>query len=181
MLTLNIIAFTLFTLECYHTIGHLAVLCRIRLLPRRDLVRIRYYFLVDAMTVFVTNFLYTGKLKWLATLQIIQHLYYFFTWDKSFLAKKIIDWSSLDWFSSYKKGNLELDSILGTAFDIAVHTINAFILAQYLSITETIVAVLIAQGGSYCLLFSSKFAWSNPNHMPKWVHKRINPINPISG
>ncbi|ESO85761.1 hypothetical protein LOTGIDRAFT_235727 [Lottia gigantea] len=175
----NFVASILFTLECYHIIGHLAILLRIRMLPRRDLVRIRLYFLVDALTVFITNFIYIGKLKWLATLQIIQHLFYFFTWDQSYLAKKIIDWSSLDWFSSYKNGRVELDSILGTAFDVGVHAINAYILSQYMSMLEIFIGVSISYMSIGYFLFSSKYAWSSPYSMPKWVQQRIRPIVPL--
>ena len=57
----NILATILFLLECYHFIGHVCVLFRVRLLPRKDVVRIRYYFLFDTFTVFTVCFLYTEK------------------------------------------------------------------------------------------------------------------------
>ena len=86
----TIIAFILFTLEWYHIWGHTVILFRIRLLPRKDLVRIRYYFLFDLLTVFCSSILFTGKLRWLAVIQIIQHLYYFVYWDQTGLAKKVL-------------------------------------------------------------------------------------------
>jgi len=85
----NTIAFLLFTIEWYHIWGHTLILFRVRMLPRKDLVRIRLYFLFDLLTVFCSSFLFTGRLRWLATLQIIQHFYYFFFWDKTGLAKRV--------------------------------------------------------------------------------------------
>lgn len=78
-----------FFLECYHFMTHSFVLFRVRLLPRKDLVRSRPYFLIDTFCVFITNFILLGRLREVATLQIIQHLYYYFTWDKSNFAKKV--------------------------------------------------------------------------------------------
>lgn len=85
----NMAAFLLFFLECYHVSGHLNVLFRIRLLPRRDLVRIRFYFLFDLLTVFASSFLFLQRLQWLAAIQIVQHLYYFLFWEKTAPAKKV--------------------------------------------------------------------------------------------
>lgn len=85
----TVIAFILFTIEWYHIWGHTLILFRIRMLPRKDLVRIRFYFLFDMMTVFCSSILFTGKLRWIAVLQIIQHSYYFVFWDKSGMAKKV--------------------------------------------------------------------------------------------
>lgn len=79
----------LFFLECYHVCSHLNVLFRIRLLPRKDLVRIRFYFLFDLMTVFCSSFLFLQRLRWLAAIQIVQHMYYFLFWEKTKPAKKV--------------------------------------------------------------------------------------------
>ena len=85
----NLAAMFLFLLEAYHVLGHLAVLCRLRLLPRKDLVRIRLYFLLDGLTSFTVAFLYTGRLRWLVSLHVIQHLYYYFFWEKTHWAKRV--------------------------------------------------------------------------------------------
>lgn len=85
----NAIAFILFSLEWFHIWGHTLILFRIRMLPRKDLVRIRLYFLFDMFTVFCSSILFTGKLRWLAVLQMIQHSYYYIFWDKTDLAKKV--------------------------------------------------------------------------------------------
>ena len=85
----NVLATFLFILECYHFIWHVCVLFRVRLLPRKDLVRIRYYFLLDTLTVFTVCFLYTGKLRWLAAVQMVQHLFFFFTWNKQSFTNKV--------------------------------------------------------------------------------------------
>ena len=85
----NILATILFLLECYHFIGHVCVLFRGRLLPRKDVVRIRYYFLFDTLTVFTVCFLYTEKLRWLAAMQMVQHLFFFFTWNRQSFTNRV--------------------------------------------------------------------------------------------
>ena len=85
----NILATILFLLECYHFIGHVCVLFRVRLLPRKDVVRIRYYFLFDTLTVFTVCFLYTEKLRWLAAMQMVQHLFFFFTWNRQSFTNRV--------------------------------------------------------------------------------------------
>ena len=100
-----------FFFECYHFMTHMCVLFRVRLLPRKDLVRNRYYFLIDTTCVFIVNFLLVQRLQLIAFLQICQHLYYFFTWEKSNLAKKVrpgttasFSWTQTDdnrWSVSY--------------------------------------------------------------------------------
>ena len=78
-----------FFLECYHFMTHTFVLFRVRLLPRKDLVRNRYYFLIDTTCVFIVNFILLGKLRGIAAVQIVQHLFYYITWEKSELSKKV--------------------------------------------------------------------------------------------
>ena len=90
----SLATFFLFFLECYHIIGHLNVFLRIRLLPRRDLLRIRVYFLSEALSICASSFLLLHrehKLLWPAALHIVQHLYYFLYWEKTAKAKKVIN------------------------------------------------------------------------------------------
>lgn len=98
----NVLATLLFTLELYHVVGHVCVLFRVRLLPRRDLVRIRYYFLFDTLTVFTVCFLYTGRLRWLAALQMMQHLYFFFTWNNQAFTNKVKQVSTRGGINNWK-------------------------------------------------------------------------------
>jgi hypothetical protein len=83
------VAFVLFILETYHIVSHLVILLRIRLLPRKDLVRVRYYFLIDAITVQSTALVFGGHLRWLTTIQLAQHMYYFIYWNQTGPAKKV--------------------------------------------------------------------------------------------
>lgn len=168
----NLCAVLLFLVESYHVLGHLSVLLRIRLLPRKDVVRIRYYFFIDGLSSFVT-FVFTGQLRWLVTLHVLQHLYYFLFWEKSYWAKRIVDWSSLDWFQSQKVGGLELDNILGTLFDILVHVANLAILSSYLSTVQIFVLVGLAQMTAAVVLFNPRLAWASPSSLPPWVQRRI--------
>ncbi|KAH9500209.1 hypothetical protein Btru_077481 [Bulinus truncatus] len=163
----------LFSVELYHLIAHAMILFGIRSLPRKDLVRIRLYFLVDASTVFITSFVLTGKLKWLAVLQILQHLFYFITWNKSYMAKRIIDWSSLEWFKSNPRISPQIDSALGTFFDVFVHAAMMYVLAEQMDMFGIMVAIFIAQATVYSVLYNPKLAWSSPTSVPDWVQKRV--------
>ncbi|XP_064628381.1 uncharacterized protein LOC135487982 [Lineus longissimus] len=177
-LGVNVVATLLFIAEFYHIIGHIIILFRLRMLPRKDLVRLRPYFLIDALTVFITAFVYTGTMRWLALLQNIQHLYYFFTWNKSTYTKKVISWSSLDWTqSSNSKLRWEWDVILGTSFDVVVHMVNCYILLQFMTSVETIIALILGNVLSFVVLCNSKFAWASPTKVPGWVGRRIQPVN----
>merc|ERR1711872_1167893 len=85
---------------CSRTIsfGHLTVLTGYRMLPRKDLVATRYYFLFDAAGAAIAYFVH--HVQWFYPILIIQqwqHIFYFSTWDKSAAAKRVISWSSLDW------------------------------------------------------------------------------------
>ncbi|KAK7494817.1 hypothetical protein BaRGS_00013944 [Batillaria attramentaria] len=191
----NIIPMALFLLEAYHVLGHLAVLLRVRLLPRRDLVRLRAYFLVDGLSSLITAFCFTGRLQWLVGLHVLQHLYYFFFWEKTDLAKRygvsvvvtvlpttqmteIVDWSSLDFFHSHKSGGpkCELDNIVGTLFDVVVHLCNLCVLASYLTTVQVLFVLVLAQCSICCVLYNPRFAWSSPSAMPPWVQKRLSSL-----
>lgn len=168
------IAWFLFTLEWYHIWGHCLILFRIRLLPRKDLVRIRWYFMVDLLTVFASSILFTGKLRWLACLQILQHAYYFVYWDQTGLAKKIINWSSLDRTLTDLNNKWEFDSIVGTSFDVVVHLCMAYHLGQYLNTVQVISSLVLVQAGVLLLLFGPYYAWATPGKIPAWIRKRLN-------
>ncbi|CAH1798824.1 unnamed protein product [Owenia fusiformis] len=178
----NAIAAFLFFLEVYHIVGHALILFRIRLLPRKDLVRVRYYFLIDALTVFVTSFVYTGRLRWLALLQNAQHIYFFITWNspnEKHFTNRVISWSSLDWLKDEKtQSRQEWFIFLGTLFDVIVHCVNAYILSQYMHAVEMVVGLSLVSVLSYLILYNTRYAWSNPDEVPKWVEKRVKPVPP---
>ncbi|XP_060076353.1 uncharacterized protein LOC132555983 [Ylistrum balloti] len=173
----NACALLLFSMESYHVTSHIMVITRTRLLPRKDLVRLRFYFLVDLLTVFCSSILFLRQLQWLAVLQILQHLYYFVFWEKTKPAKKIISWSSIDWTKSDFQQEWHFDSILGTLFDIGVHLVFAVLLGAYLTTVQITVCLLVAHGVLFMFLWSRKFAWSNPWSPPQWVQKRIQPVS----
>jgi len=163
-----------FTLELYHCVAHVVILCGVRALPRRDLVKVRYYFLFDLLSVFISSFLLLGQYKPLAVVQILQHMYYFITWDSSYLAKRIIDWSSLDWFTSTssQKG-FQIDSTFGTAFDVVVHLVMMWGLAQHLAVWQMAIGAAVCGLLTQAVLYNPRFAWSSPGNMPAWVQKRL--------
>ena len=103
-------------------LGHLTVLTGYRMLPRKDLVAVRYYFLLDAACAAIAYYIHQADYFFpILILQQWQHIFYFSTWDKSAAAKRVISWSSLDW----DRGRWnQIDLVLGTAFDMGVHIAN---------------------------------------------------------
>lgn len=175
---MNPVYLIFFISESFHIIGHAVVLFRIRLLPRKDLVRVHYYFVFDLLSVYLTSFFVLQKFHWLAIIQGLQHLYYIVFWNKTNPAKKIISWSSLDWIRSKYNSNWEWDSILGTAFDLGVHVFFTYLLFLNLSYAEVFIGTLVALSMGYYVLFSKRYAWANPKKVPAWVDKRIQPLMP---
>lgn len=172
----NILTVVVFSVEAYHIVGHCVVLFRIRLLPRKDLVRIRYYFLFEVLTVFVSSFVILGKLQWFAAIQMCQHVYYFLFWEQTAPAKKIVSWSSIDWTKSKFCNEWHLCLMLGTAYDVLVHICMAFLLGQHLTTVQIMISLVIVQCSSWTILNSPWLAWSNPRSTPKWIEKRVKPL-----
>jgi len=169
-----IILWIVFVQELYHSLGHLIVLTGYRLLPRKNLVAIRYYFLFDAAGAAIAY--YVHQVQWLYPLLILQqwqHVFYFSTWDKSAAAKRVISWSSLDW----ERGRWnQIDLVLGTTFDMGVHLANTYFIGDML-IHSSILPVIIATIILYRrVILGSKFAWASKSSMPEWVAKRIKPL-----
>lgn len=92
---------------------------------------------------------------------------------------QIVDWSSLDWFQSPLGGKVEMDNILGTIFDIAVHAANLCILSSYLSTVQILVILGLAKTSIVAVIFNPRFAWASPSSssLPAWVQKRIGPLS----
>ena len=81
------LASLIFFLEVYHFLTHVLVLFGIRLLPRRDLVKQRIYFLIDLVCANLSYWIH-GRFLALIVLQNIQHAFYFFTWEQRYFTKK---------------------------------------------------------------------------------------------
>jgi len=171
--TMDIIGSILFFLESYHFVSHFLVLFRIRLLPARDLRKVGYYFLIDTTTVFVSSFLYTGELRWLATIQIIQHLFFFLTWNKHSYTIKVMEWSSLDWIKSNNNSRWHWDIVLGTLFDLVVHIIYCYLISLHLMPLEISAGVSLTAILTLGLIYNGRYAWSTPGKEPDWVKRRI--------
>lgn len=88
---------------------------------------------------------------------------------------QIINWSSLDYLKTELRHRWELDSILGTTFDICVHLCMAYFLGQYLSIVQVFLSLALVQAGVLVVLFGPYYAWANPGNIPPWIQKRIHP------
>lgn len=64
-----------------------------------------------------------------ARLRLAKVLFTFLSW----LAKRVVSWSSLDWDRSRW---IQIDLVLGTMFDVAIHAMNSVLLFPYISTTE---------------------------------------------
>merc|ERR1711915_87463 len=148
--------------ELYHSLGHLTVLTGYRMLPRKDLVSVRYYFLLDAACA-----------AWAFYIHQAAYFYYYSTWDKSWAAKRVISWSSLDW----DRGRWnQIDLVLGTAFDMGVHIANTYLIGQMISVTSLITGTAITLVLYKMVIGGKSFAWASKASMPDWVAKRIKPL-----
>ena len=78
------LASLIFFLEVYHFLTHVLVLFGIRLLPRKDLVKQRVYFMIDLVCANISYWIH-GRFLLLIGLQNLQHLFYFFTWEQRYL------------------------------------------------------------------------------------------------
>merc|ERR1711936_478472 len=172
----GILFWLVFVQELYHALGHLTVLTGYRMLPRKDLVSVRYYFLTDAACAAVAFAVH--QVPWFYPILILQqwqHIFYFSTWDKSAAAKRVISWSSLDW----DRGRWnQVDLVLGTAFDLGVHVANIYFLGVMLDSLSLLIGLLVPLVLYQMVVLNSRFAWANKSTMPDWVAKRIKPLTP---
>ena len=132
-LFMQITLWILFSMEIIHVLAHSIVLTRVRLAPKKVLVKNRTYFILDLTSALVTALILRHSTEYMGFVFIhsLLHLYYVFTWNKSFYTKKIISWSSLEWKSKL----YDVESIVLTLYDISVHVINAYLLYEFIGST----------------------------------------------
>merc|ERR1712212_1393391 len=171
----GIVFWLVFVQELYHSLGHLTVLTGYRMLPRKDLVATRYYFLLDAAGAAIAFAVHqVGWLYPILILQQWQHIFYFSTWDKSAAAKRVISWSSLDW----DRGRWnQIDLVIGTTFDMSVHIANTYFIGSMLNASSIIPGIILSLIFYQLVIMGSRFAWASKNSMPDWVAKRIKPLS----
>ena len=69
-------------------LAHLTVLTGYRMLPRKDLVRAKQYFIIDAACAAIAYAIHQADyFYFILILQQWQHIFYYSTWDKSAAAK----------------------------------------------------------------------------------------------
>lgn len=97
------------------------------------------------------------------------------TWEKSWLAKRVVSWSSLDW----DRGRwIQIDLVSGTLFDVFIHAMNTFLLVEHLtSIEGLFLAITVDALLLVVLIFNPNFAWANPAQVPDWIQKRVRPLS----
>merc|ERR1712179_879136 len=147
-----------FVSELYHSVAHCIVLTGYRLLPRTNVVAAQWYFIWDLLA---------------AALAYYIHIFYLTTWDKSWAAKRVISWSSLEW----DRGRWnQVDLVLGTIFDIGVHAANTYFLGTLLSLGSVIPLTMVTLLGVISIMQGSRFAWASKTKIPDWIRERIKPL-----
>merc|ERR1711973_699257 len=145
-----------FFFEFYHSLAHLTVLTGFRMLPRKDLVRAKQYFIIDAACAAIAYATHQADyFYFILILQQWQHIFYYSTWDKS-------RWN-------------QLDLVLGTAFDMSVHMANTYFLGTMIPLVTSSITGIVACTLYYAVLYRQG-AWSTPGRIPDWVAKRIKPL-----
>ena len=90
-------------------------------------------------------------------------------------AKRVVSWSSLDWDRSRWA---QIDLVFGTLFDVGIHALNSVLLFPHVdSVEGFLFAMAMNVILFYVFVFNPKFAWSNPEEVPKWVQSRIKPLS----
>jgi len=149
-----IAVFLVFFLEFYHSLAHVTVLTGYRMLPRKDLVRAKQYFIIDAACAAVAYSLHQAEyFYFILILQQWQHIFYYSTWDSSAAAKRVISWSSLDWDQG--RWN-QLDLVIGTTFDLSVHIANTYFLGTMMSPLGSFVGAAAALAVYKIIIYDAK-------------------------
>ncbi|GFS27055.1 hypothetical protein ElyMa_005235100 [Elysia marginata] len=180
---LQFLALFLCASELFNTLTHLTVLSGRRLLPLKDLRKLRFYFLVETLSV-VASAILSGKLYLVASLHVAQHLYGSILWESTRQGKRIISWSCLEWFESkngqekcrdFTRGRLHpIDCFLHTVFDLSVHFVLFYVLAtEYLDTARVLVVLCVTTAAVCMVFFNRKYAWSCPGNVPAWVRRRL--------
>lgn len=156
----SLVALALFSMELGHALTHTVVMLGLRLLPREQLVARHRYFIFDTLTVVSSCVLLGGQWWLLALLQHLEHLYFIFRWDQSWIAKEVITWSSLSW----TRGRFEpWVLVLGTGFDIVAHATYAVLLARaYLTPGAVLLGAAVTLAIVYQVMFSPASPWKVP-------------------
>ena len=119
-----------------------------------------------SLCIVLTETCYHWSIKWLGP-----YFFNLFSW----LAKRVVSWSSLDWDRSRWA---QIDLVLGTLFDVAIHALNSVLLFPFVDSMEGFLfAIVMNIILAYVFIFNPKFAWSNPEEVPKWVQSRIKPLS----
>merc|ERR1711973_329615 len=165
----------MFVVEAYHALAHWLVLVGWKMLPRKDLVSTRYYFLIDCGSAALAFLLHRNEFMFpFFILQQWQHIFYYSTWDRSNAAKRVISWSSLDW----DRGRWnQLDLVLGTAFDLSIHIANAYLVGRGLPVFDILVGLVVVALLYFVVFANPKLAWANRTSAPDWVARRIKPLS----
>merc|ERR1712168_1171234 len=171
----NSVLIFVFILEAYHSASHWMVLSGWKMLPRKDLVSVRYYFLIDCASAAIGFSLHRNEIMLpFLILQQWQHIFYFSTWDVSNACKRVVSWSSLDW----NRGRWnQLDLVAGTVFDLAIHVANAWLIGLNLSLMNIALSLVVVAIGVFVIFYNPKFAWASRDSAPEWVQKRIRPLS----
>merc|ERR1711970_246985 len=126
----------------------------------------------EIISTFLFYGIFHGQFTVLVFLQQIQHIYYVMYWNKSYLAKRVAFWSSLDWYTN--NGKSRAFEWIGTSYDVMVHVLMVYGLWPYVSInfTNMFIATMLIFITGRVYIFNPKGVWSSPKNIPQWVKKR---------
>jgi len=137
-------------------------------------VAAQWYFIWDLLAAALAYYIHQVEGFFpILIMQQAQHIFYLTTWDKSWAAKRVISWSSLEW----DRGRWnQVDLVLGTIFDIGVHAANTYFLGTLLSLGSVIPLTMVTLLGVISIMQGSRFAWASKTKIPDWIRERIKPL-----
>lgn len=102
----------------FHFIGHLIVMMRIYQPSQKWLINHRTYFIWDMITplLFVLYINTSFILMIMEIPHFIIHLYYVLSWNNTYYAKRIRDWSSKEY-----RGKIITPDLFLTLYDVTLH------------------------------------------------------------
>jgi|SRR5579875_765676 len=110
--------------EFFHIISHVAVLLRLTEFTVEYLKSKRFYFVIDLLTPILACY-YIGYYPLLLLPHTLGHLYYVITWNTSYYAQRIIEWSCIEY-----KGKYLTEDFYLTVADILSHSYILYLLCK---------------------------------------------------
>lgn len=168
--TLVVLRFFLFMMEVFNAVSHAFVGLGLRLLPFKDMVQLRSYFVFSILTLSTTILVVDIPYIVPALLVMCHHFFCYSTWNESNYSRKLILWSSLNWTGSRLKAPFLFIGSLSVA---AVHGHHGYLLGTTISFNEIVMGLVLTQCVLMSIMYNRRLAWATPANIPEWIQKRI--------